>query len=173
MNCPNCGAAMELHARRRSFRCAHCSTVRYIDSPETSDGICVVARPAEAQRCPACAAYLSRALLDGRHDVMYCEGCRGILMKRQQFAHVVQVRRAWAAGAPDEPSPLDTRELDRRVVCPGCAAAMQTHPYFGPGSIVIDTCDGCDLIWLDVTELKQITDAPGPDRGRNSHLRRN
>jgi Zn-finger nucleic acid-binding protein len=43
---------------------------------------------------------------------------------------------------------------------------MSTHPYFGPGSIVIDTCDACDLVWLDVGELKQVVDAPGADRGR-------
>src|SRR5918996_5005223 len=173
MNCPNCGAAMEFQERRRSFHCGHCGTYQFIDSPETSDGIRVLGRPPDAQRCPTCAARLSRALLDSRHEVMYCEGCRGILVPRQRFAHVVQERRAWAAGVPDEPSPIDPRELDRHVFCPGCSATMQTHPYFGPGSIVIDTCDACDLVWLDLGELKQVADAPGPDRGRNRHLRRN
>ena len=42
---------------------------------------------------------------------------------------------------------------------------MDVHPYYGPGNIVIDTCSRCDVIWLDFGELKQVTDAPGRDRG--------
>jgi Zn-finger nucleic acid-binding protein len=43
---------------------------------------------------------------------------------------------------------------------------MATHPYYGPGNVVIDTCTACDLVWLDFGELAQIVDAPGRDRGR-------
>jgi len=42
---------------------------------------------------------------------------------------------------------------------------MDVHPYYGPGNVVIDTCGQCYLVWLDHGELKQIADAPGPDRG--------
>ena len=42
---------------------------------------------------------------------------------------------------------------------------MDVHPYYGPGNVVIDTCSACDMVWLDYGELKQITDAPGQDRG--------
>jgi hypothetical protein len=42
---------------------------------------------------------------------------------------------------------------------------MATHPYYGPGNVVIDSCESCDLLWLDFGELKQIVDAPGKDRG--------
>ena len=42
---------------------------------------------------------------------------------------------------------------------------MSTHPYFGPGNVVIDNCEACELVWLDFGELKQIVDAPGKDRG--------
>lgn len=171
MNCPNCGAAMELLEQRQSFRCSHCGTFQFLDTPQTADGIRVLARTDDAQRCPVCAIKLSKAVLDGRHGVMYCEACRGILMPRQRFAHVVQERRAWASGAPDEPTPIDPGEFERDVFCPGCAARMSTHPYFGPGSIVIDTCEPCDLVWLDLGELKQVSDAPGADRGRRSPVR--
>lgn len=37
--------------------------------------------------------------------------------------------------------------------------------YYGPGNIVMDVCVGCDRLWLDYGELKQIADAPGTDRG--------
>lgn len=172
MNCPNCGAAMDLLERRQSYRCSHCGTFKFIDSPEDADGIRVLERPDQAQRCPACALEMFKALLDGRHGVMFCPACRGVLMPRQRFAHVVHERRAWASGAPEQPTPIDPREFDRHVFCPSCSAAMSTHPYFGPGSVVIDTCEPCDLVWLDLGELRQIADAPGPDRGRKGSVRR-
>ena len=49
--------------------------------------------------------------------------------------------------------------------CPRCASQLATHPYYGPGNVVIDTCAQCDVVWLDFGELKQIVDAPGRDRG--------
>jgi Zn-finger nucleic acid-binding protein len=35
----------------------------------------------------------------------------------------------------------------------------------GPGTIVIDTCDRCNIIWLDYGELGRVVNAPGKDRG--------
>jgi len=53
---------------------------------------------------------------------------------------------------------------------------MSTHPYAGPGVIVVDTCDQCLMIWLDYGELARVVNAPGRDRGaallREEHLRR-
>jgi hypothetical protein len=42
---------------------------------------------------------------------------------------------------------------------------MATHPYYGPGNVVIDSCASCELVWLDFGELEQIVKAPGKDRG--------
>jgi Zn-finger nucleic acid-binding protein len=42
---------------------------------------------------------------------------------------------------------------------------MSNHKYLGPGNIIIDTCDTCDLIWLDYGELSKVVVAPGKDRG--------
>jgi hypothetical protein len=33
---------------------------------------------------------------------------------------------------------------------------MEAHPYFGGGNAVVDTCDRCNLIWLDAGELAVI-----------------
>ena len=49
---------------------------------------------------------------------------------------------------------------------------MATHPYYGPGNVVIDTCETCELVWLDFGELKQIVDAPGKDRGTREQVPR-
>jgi hypothetical protein len=30
---------------------------------------------------------------------------------------------------------------------------MEAHPYFAGGNAVVDTCERCQLIWLDAGEL--------------------
>lgn len=154
---------MELFERRRYFFCRYCGTFHFIDSVE-ADGIQVLDRSGVAP-CPVCTLPLAKALLDNVHSIHCCEQCRGVLVPRGVFVDVVNVRRAFATGAPAPPAPLDDRELQRRVTCPLCRQQMDVHPYYGPGNIVIDTCSRCDVIWLDFGELKQVTDAPGRDRG--------
>jgi len=154
---------MELFERRRYFFCRYCGTFHFIESAGT-DGVEVLDRSGAAP-CPVCTSPLAQALLDNVHTIRYCEQCRGVLVPRSVFVDVVNTRRAFAAGAPITPSPLDDRELQRRVVCPQCQGQMDVHPYFGPGNIVIDTCSPCEVIWLDFGELKQVADAPGKDRG--------
>lgn len=165
MNCHNCGAPMELFERRRYYFCQHCGSFHFIERTET-DGVQVLAAPDGEKTCPVCTTALSRSLVDLKHGVDHCERCGGLLMPRSSFAQVVNQRRAWASGPPAPPVPLDTRELERKLTCPACHNAMAVHPYYGPGNVVIDSCDGCDVIWVDSGELKQIADAPGRDRGR-------
>jgi Zn-finger nucleic acid-binding protein len=38
---------------------------------------------------------------------------------------------------------------------------METHPYAGPGAVVIDFCRHCEVVWIDRGELLQIQQAPG------------
>ncbi len=73
--------------------------------------------------------------------------------------------RAWASNPPVEPRPLEERALERELTCPRCHTRLATHPYYGPGNVVVDSCGRCDVIWLDFGELRQILDAPGSDRG--------
>ena len=37
---------------------------------------------------------------------------------------------------------------------------MDTHFYNGPGNMIIDDCDTCELNWLDHGELMRIVRAP-------------
>jgi Zn-finger nucleic acid-binding protein len=155
---------MELFERRRYYSCRYCGSFHFLDTPET-DGIRVLETPAQAAACPRCSGPLATAQLDDEHAVRCCTACRGILLPRQTFAHVVTMRRTWATNQPVPPLPLDRRELERVVSCPVCAKRMETHPYYGPGNVIIDSCVNCDLVWLDFGELKQIAEAPGADRG--------
>ena len=164
MNCRNCGAAMDLHTARHYFFCGHCGSFAFPESA-TDDGVKVL-QPDAGTSCPVCDKPLAAAVIDARIDARQCEHCRGVLLSRANCATIVEQRRLWAATPPVMPVPLDPRELERRLMCPDCAGDMSTHPYYGPGSVVIDTCQTCHVVWLDFGELRQITDAPGKDRGR-------
>ncbi len=155
---------MDLIGRRRYFFCRHCGSFHF---PEIVDeGVRVLQRDGSGDQCGVCKQTLAAAEMDDGHEVQYCERCRGVLLSRAQFAEIVERRRAWASTPPVTPMPLDRRELERSIACPGCREPMARHPYFGPGNVILDTCDRCALVWLDFGELKQIVDTPGQDRGR-------
>ena len=153
---------MELSDRRRYYFCSHCGTFEFI-ARDATEGI-HVAEGGTASACPLCAAPLSKAVTDEGFAVDYCERCRGMLMDMRTFTDLVDSRRASAAGPGAPAQPLDERELRREITCPHCRMKMEVHPYYGPGNVVIDTCERCEAFWLDSGELTQIVDAPGRDR---------
>ena len=156
---------MELFAVRGHFFCRYCGS---FDFPPTAgtDGIRVLDDANSTLPCGVCSKPLAVAVLDAAHQVRYCRNCRGVLMARSTFAAVVHARRAWTSEPPAPPVPLDRGELARKIVCPECRSSMAVHPYYGPGNVVMDSCERCNAVWLDFGELRQITDAPGADRGR-------
>ena len=164
MNCPNCGAAMDLIESRKYFVCRHCGSFSFPE-PIDVDGIRIVGRTADAKPCPVCTVPMDQAVIDERHSAHFCGKCRGILLPRDTFAGVIGHRRAWATGVPVPPPPFDPATLNRMLNCPICHERFTTHPYGGPGAVAIDTCERCNVIWLDYREMKQIVDAPGADRG--------
>jgi len=162
MNCPNCGAAMPLNAKG-FYVCAHCGTTAF---PETVDreGIRILGPGDSPRQCSLCKVPFLRGMVD-KWQVDFCDTCRGILIPRRDFAELVRSRRAWAQSPPAPPTPASADELRRKISCPKCGSQMLTDWYYGGGNVIIDRCVGCDLVWLDYGELKQIIDAPGIDRG--------
>jgi hypothetical protein len=43
---------------------------------------------------------------------------------------------------------------------------METHPYYGPGSVVIGNCSRCHVLRLDAAELSTIVASAGRDGGK-------
>jgi Zn-finger nucleic acid-binding protein len=151
---------MAPHATRPCWECSHCASV--VCPEPAADG--VRATGGRGHECPICHTALTRAVLDDRAAIEICDGCKGILMPLHTFAETVTARRHAARTPSVTPVPADRGELDRRVRCPACAAPMITDWYYGPGNIIIDTCEACGLVWLDAGELRRAVDAPGSDR---------
>ena len=157
MNCPNCGAAMRLEESKEYFECDYCSTIHF---PEpNADGIRVLGEPASLD-CPVCQKTLVHAAVD-RQRLLYCKRCRGLLVPMEGFFLLVECLR----GIPDRtkaaPRATDWNDLGRELFCPHCHGRMHTHPYAGPGNIIIDNCPVCAVNWLDHAELSRIVSAPG------------
>jgi Zn-finger nucleic acid-binding protein len=116
--------------------------------------VAVVGEPVGAV-CPVCQVPLVSALIAGE-TVCYCGRCRGFLAETDTFAEIVTRRRALRGPHENRTDPFDAAELGRVVSCPNCQQRMDTHPYFGGGNAVVDTCERCNLIWLDAGELAVI-----------------
>jgi len=160
LQCENCGApAVPLRTGGAAF-CPYCGA--YHAAPEaapTHEGVIVRERAADMP-CPLCADQLVEAVV-ADHPAMCCRRCGGIMCAMGAFALIVQARRAEFRGAELAPTLLNADELRRSVRCPRCRKTMSTHPYHGPGNIVIDVCTACRLVWLDRGELTVLERAPG------------
>lgn len=96
-----------------------------------------------------------------KYQVCFCPQCLGFVIDSPTFGMMVNVLRAAYNGPEDKPVPIDPNQLHINVNCPTCLEEMATHPYYGPGNVVLDSCPGCVLSWLDNDELTAIMRAPG------------
>jgi Zn-finger nucleic acid-binding protein len=147
---------MRLQDTREGLTCEYCKSVYFPEKNE--DGIRVLDELSELA-CPVCAVPLAHAILDAR-PILYCTRCRGSLIPAPIFVLILRDLRAHRADTSVSPHPPDPKELQRRIQCPQCHRAMDTHYYAGPGNIVIDDCPWCELNWLDAGELMAIVRAP-------------
>jgi membrane protease subunit (stomatin/prohibitin family)/Zn-finger nucleic acid-binding protein len=109
--------------------------------------------------CPVCAVPLMHASLE-HHRLLYCTRCRGTLITMAVFLLLIEDMRANRGGFDVILAPPERQELKRHIRCPQCGRAMDTHPYSGPGNVVIDDCSSCELNWLDAGELLKIARSP-------------
>lgn len=167
MNCENCGAPMQLVRDRDYFYCKYCGAFHF--PQPNAEGVRLLQDDPQALDCPVCRQRLAQASLD-ELPALYCRRCRGVLMQQSVFGKLIQQRRASAHGPGKPPPALNADELKRGINCPRCKKRMGTHPYLGPGNIVIDNCTNCQLVWLDPGELTAIEEAPGRDRGDSQRL---
>ncbi len=146
---------------RDYFFCAFCGGYHF---PESSDeGVTILAVASANVSCAVCRTPLSLASIE-ELKLLHCENCRGTLAPYRQFAELVTRLRS-KSRETHTPRPLDRAQFERRLACPRCAQTMETHPYYGPGNVVIDSCHACRVVWLDHGELTAIAKAPGRGKG--------
>jgi Zn-finger nucleic acid-binding protein len=160
--CSNCGAPLDGRVLHGRLSCSFCGSQHNLpEAGAGADADRVLALGVASQHsCPRCGVPLQQGLMDEQR-VEHCADCNGVLLPRETFAAVVSHRRARYRGPDAVPRPLDGRELERIVGCPGCGERMEVHPYYGPGPAVIDSCSRCALVWLDRGEMTVIETAPG------------
>ncbi len=156
MTCSGCGAPMQIDDERDCFSCAFCGNQH---CPEPDDDGVRILRPETAFNCPVCAATLAEGSLAGQR-LLHCTQCGGLLIDMQDLVPLVASLRSERGSFIASPRPIDMASLSRQLRCPKCMTAMDTHPYGGPGNLVIDSCEPCEVNWLDRGELSRIVSAP-------------
>jgi len=111
--------------------------------------------------CPRCQDRVLEVGLMGQVEVCYCDRCRGILIDSSTLGPLLTALRADYRGPDSPPRPLDQKALVMQIVCTVCHQPMETHPYCGPGPVVLNSCRHCQTVWMDRGELSAIIRAPG------------
>ncbi|MCE5309506.1 MAG: zf-TFIIB domain-containing protein [Acidobacteriales bacterium] len=156
MNCVSCGGSMRLEPAKECLICNYCGNIVF---PEPDQDDVRVFGKVDDSPCPVCRIPLFEAVLAHRR-ILYCQRCRGMLVSMDDFLPIIVERRAESHTATEPAQPPEWDDMNRSVLCPQCGELMDTHPYGGPGAIIIDNCPRCRLNWLDHKELARITTAP-------------
>ena len=146
---------MRLYSDADHFQCEYCKSIFF---PAKDDEGVSVLTVATNEECPVCAIPLMNAAL-AKIRIRYCTRCHGMLIPMGVFIALVEELRAGGQGTLIAPTP-DAHDLQRKINCPHCRQRMDTHFYNGPGNVIIDDCDTCELNWLDHGELMRIVRAP-------------
>ena len=162
---------MELFAHRGYFFCRYCGSFHFPDT-KADDGIRIVGDTAQPMACAVCSKPLTMAMLDETQPISILPE----LPRRADRAEVLRGGCAEAAllGYRYSRAGRSSNPKSSRAKCAARRALDRwlTHPYYGPGNVVLDSCEKCELVWLDFGELRQIVDAPGKDRGSANSLDR-
>jgi Zn-finger nucleic acid-binding protein len=156
VTCPTCGAPMRLEPDKECLVCDYCGNIHFPEA--NTDGVRVLEEQSTLE-CPTCRVILVHAAVAG-HRILYCGRCRGMLIGMDIFMAVVQDLRSRREPSAAGLHPPDWKDMNRRISCPQCGQAMDTHLYGGGGNVIIDDCETCSLNWLDYAELDRIVRAP-------------
>jgi Zn-finger nucleic acid-binding protein len=168
MQCDQCTGQLVAIPNRESYQCDSCRHYVFttpLDDPAepielTGDPVGVL--------CPKCQCQLEFAILHGHWRVCYCTTCRGYAIDNGCLGVIIHELRSRYRGQDDQPVPLNPSELEEHRCCPACHQWMETYPYYGPGTAVINSCAGCKVTWMDHRELASIVRAPGFRHPANS-----
>ena len=161
MNCDSCSGVMLPVYGQSHHHCHKCNTYNFPAEIDQSDVPIITTDKKTEFRCPRCDVNLEVGKMGSQIQVCFCENCRGYVVDNATFGSLAKTLRDNYTDADDKPKPIDPRQLDVVQNCPACFEKMEAHPYYGPGSVVIDSCKNCKLVWLDHGELGRVVRAPG------------
>jgi Zn-finger nucleic acid-binding protein len=142
-----------------TYRCDYCKSI-YVPGSD-DEGVTLLGDGSANQssdQCPVCSVALSNASI-AHTPILYCGTCHGMVISMDIFPALVEVLRGQQHAQVSAP-PVNPHDLTRRINCSHCHRPMEAHFYAGPGNVVIDSCEQCDLNWLDHGELLRIARAP-------------
>ena len=111
--------------------------------------------------CPRCPEQQLEVGTIFKFQVCHCRQCSGFVVDSPTLGLIIRTLRSAYGGPELTPRLLNPNELQSQTSCPTCFETMATHPYHGPGNVVLDSCQACCLTWLDNDELNSIMRAPG------------
>lgn len=159
--CMQCGGTASPVPGCSYLQCDYCTSLVFTDeNPALVDGLMPVDANVDGC-CPACTGQLQAGEIQGRR-IMFCGQCYGVLISNADLGFVVRERRSRRCRQESEsPKPINPDAYQRQLHCPACSSRMEVHPYYGPGNVVIDSCNRCFYVWLDHGELRSIERAEG------------
>jgi Zn-finger nucleic acid-binding protein len=139
-----------------TFQCDYCRTVVV---PEKNDEGITPLGDGPGDECPLCHIALSRGSV-AKTPVLFCSKCNGLLISMDFFSEVIENLRTQQHTCVPVGAAANPEDLRRHIACPHCLRPMEAHFYAGPRNVVLDSCDFCNLNWLDHGELMRIARAP-------------
>ena len=158
MNCKKCNLNLHQTENGQAPVCSNCES----NEVPNSDKEQLSGNGQQTDfHCPKCSEInLQVGALFGT-QVCYCDSCYGFVIDRVSLGELVDKLRATYDGPDDAPIMIDPAELHLVCNCPACFERMETFNYYGPGNVILDSCESCKLTWLDQSELIKIIRAPG------------
>jgi Zn-finger nucleic acid-binding protein len=107
--------------------------------------------------CPRCDQELCAGEIHGVQLDM-CRACYGILLDRALLVTVLDVMAEALRETLDPALALEAvPDIGGEIICPRCRTTMDRHGYMDTKWVMIDSCQGCDVVWLDTDELGMIS----------------
>jgi uncharacterized protein len=112
--------------------------------------------------CPVCKNDLIKKTYY-QVPVMVCDQCDGIWFEEGTLTDYVQDMLIGRPDIPEQPLTLEKipviaeREIKDPIrLCPKCNKEMGHHNYCYDSNIILDKCDECNGIWMDIGKVEKI-----------------
>jgi Zn-finger nucleic acid-binding protein len=106
--------------------------------------------------CPKCRAAMQQQVFGTDIEIQRCSGCGGLFCQWQTLR---RLRDEWLADTvldSGNPALGAKHNQMRNIACPACGQTMDHVQDHAQSHITLDSCPGCDGVFLDAGELTDI-----------------